>query len=259
MSGMTQTSSERGNYPLRAVDRVCDILDILANSSTGASLTTVAEDAGLPKSSVFRYLSALEARNYVERDEEGAVYRLGLAFRPQNTRAIEQLVHVGKPEIDRLRNQLQETVNIGVLDGASILHVAVSESPHMMRLAARVDERGSIHSTALGKAISSTLPDSLVRSMLATSGMPELTKATITDPEKFLSALGDVRRSGFGMDDEENQPAGRCVAVPIPNFGLPAGISVSAPLDRLPMEQVPAVVAELSEAAALIGSLLSQN
>src|SRR5690554_3683148 len=109
-------------YPLRAVDRVCDILDILANTTDGVSLTEVAEGADLPKSSTFRYLTALEARRYVMRDPASGTFRLGLAFRPQNTRAVERLTGLAQPALDKLRDHLGETTNLGVLDGAFVVH-----------------------------------------------------------------------------------------------------------------------------------------
>src|SRR5690606_29910846 len=104
-------------YPIRAVDRVCSILDVLANSGTGVSLPDVAKAADLPKSSAFRYLSALEARHYVERDASGTTYHLGAAFRPQQTRSDERLTELAEPLLDKLRDQLEETVNLGILDG----------------------------------------------------------------------------------------------------------------------------------------------
>lgn len=247
---MTSTeSAEAPAYPLRAVDRVCDILDILANSPEGASLKAVADQADLPKSSAFRYLSVLEARHYVERDPATGSYRLGLAFRPQNTQAVERLTNLARPALEKLRDQLQETTNLGVLDGAFVVHRLVAESPHMMRLAARVGERGYVHSTALGKAICATLPENRVLSILATAGMPQFTDATITDTEAYLAELERVRVSGYGLDDAENQPGGRCVAVTIEGVDLAAGISVSAPADRLPLERTNEIVSQLHKVA----------
>jgi IclR family acetate operon transcriptional repressor len=228
---------------------VCDILDILANSADGVSLTDVTEGTDLPKSSAFRYLAALEARRYVARDPATGLFRLGLAFRPQNTRAVERLAEVSRPVIDRLRDELGETVNVGVLDGTTVLHTVVAESPHMMRLAARVDERGYVHSTALGKAICSTLPEERVRAILASAGMPALTDETIVAADAYLVELDRVRAVGYGIDNAENQPAGRCVAVPILGIGLPAGLSVSAPAERLPVEEVENVALKLRKVA----------
>ena len=82
---MKQTAESAASYPIRAVERVCDILDVLQRSRDGASLSDVAEVTALPKSSAYRYLSALEARRYVERDAANSLYRLGLAFRPQRS------------------------------------------------------------------------------------------------------------------------------------------------------------------------------
>lgn len=242
-------TAENSAYPLRAVDRVCDILDILANATDGASLSEVAESAGLPKSSTFRYLTALEARRYVERDPESGSYRLGVAFRPQNTRAIDQLTDLARPALEKLRDQLRETTNLGVLDGAFVVHTVVAESPHMMRLAARVGERGHVHATALGKVMCATLPEDRVHSILAAAGMPRFTDATIVDPDEYLRELEKVRSDGYALDDAENQPSGRCVAVAIDGLGFPAGVSVSAPADRLPLENVDKVVRQLRKLA----------
>lgn len=165
---------------------------------------------------------------------------------------MERLLLAGRPELERLRDELAETANIGVLDGSSIRHVAVLESPHMMRLAARVDERGYVHSTALGKAVCATLPEKKVRLILSTAGMPAITEFTSTDPDDFIAELVTVRQRGYGVDEAENQLSGRCVAVAIPDIGIPAGLSISAPADRMPPDQMEKVVAELQRSAALV-------
>lgn len=236
-------------YPLRAVDRVCDILDILANAPEGVSLTEVAEAAQLPKSSTFRYLTALEARRYVMRDASNGSFGLGLAFRPQNVRAMERLTTLAQPVLTKLRDQLGETINLGVLDGTAIVHTVVAESPQMMRLAARVGDRGHVHSTALGKAICATLPTDRVRSILAAAGMPAFTPSTIVDADSYLAELERVRADGYGLDEAENQAAGRCVSVVIPDIDIPAGLSMSAPADRFPPSTVASVATRLTKAA----------
>ncbi len=236
-------------YPIRAVERVCDILDVLQRSRDGASLSDVAEVTSLPKSSAYRYLSALEARRYVERDSVNNVYRLGLAFRPQNTRQIEAVVAHAKPHLERLRDKLGETTNMGLLDGSQIVHTVVVESKEMLRLAARVGDRGSVHATALGKAIAAELPEDRVRAILAAHEMERFTSRTITSADRFIAELKQVRRDGYGVDDCENQPDGRCVAVALQGIPFPCGISVSAPAGRLPTEKVDAVAKQLRRVA----------
>jgi IclR family acetate operon transcriptional repressor len=236
-------------YPIRSVDRVCDILDALASAPGGVSLTEVADATGLPKSSAFRYLSALEARHYIERGNDSVTYRLGLAFRPQHTRTVAQLADLARPALLRMRDKIGETTNLGMLDGTNVVHAVVCESPQMMRLAAREGERGDVHATALGKAMAALLPEDRVRSLIAVSGMARLTDATITDLDRLLVELETVRTQGYAVDEEEHQKGGRCVAVAIPGLSFPAAVSISAPAARFTLGKVPAAARALQRLA----------
>lgn len=233
---------------LRAVERVCDILDLLQASSEELTLTDIADRTGLPKSTAYRYIVALESRAYVDRDDNN-VLRLGAAFRPRVTRQLEQFIALARPVLLGLRNSTNETVNLGVLDGGQLSHVIVVESEQMMRLAARVGERGMIHSTAMGKVIAANLEPDLVRGILETEGMQALTNFTITDADDYLAELDRVRRLGFGLDDCENQEDGRCIAVAIEHMPVPCAVSISAPVRRFPKNRIPEFV-ELLRAAA---------
>lgn len=247
-------------YPIRSVDRVCDILDTLANSRSGATLSEVAEATALPKSSAFRYLTALEARHYVERDSDAVVFRLGPAFRPQNTRTIDRLVGVARPILEQLRDKVGETTNLGILDGTSVVHVTVCESRQMMRLAAHVGDRGMVHSTALGKAICAGLAPERVRSILDAAGMPGCTPKTIGTHKAFFAELDRVRTDGYGLDDMENQTDGRCIAVAIGGgIEVPAGISISAPASRLSLNDVGPAVKALRRAAREIATQMKEG
>lgn len=238
---------------LRAVERVCDILDLLQDASDGLSLTDIADRTALPKSTAYRYLVALEGRNYVDRDENN-VMRLGFAFRPRSSRQLEQFLAISRPVLVGLRNATNETINLGLLDGGQLSHVVVVESEQIMRLAARVGERGMIHSTAMGKVIAARLDPDTVRAILESEGMPAMTDRTITDVEAYLAELERVRRVGFGLDDCENQEDGRCVAVAIEGIPVPCALSISAPTRRFPKNRIPEFVGLLRAAAAELAS-----
>ncbi len=250
MKSQTQDSSSR--YSVRAILRVLDVLDVLQVSLDGASLTDIADAVDLPKSSVFRYLTTLESRGYVEQDPESGYYRFGLAFLPSHTRYLQSLGSRAKPYLDALRDRFQETINLAVLDGTRTAYLQIVESEKAMRLAARTGDRDRIHSSALGKAIAAQMPESEVLNILRTEGMPHLTAATITDEQAFLEELEQVRHTGFALDDRENEEDGRCVAVAIPGTRIRAAISMSAPEIRFPMENVREVADALTEAAAAL-------
>lgn len=250
----TRSAKPSNAYPIRAVERVCDILDALQNAREGASLPDLSAITSLPKSSTFRYLSALEARQYVERDEDTALYRVGLAFQPRNTRQLEAVLAVARGPLQRLSHGTGETANLGMLEGSMVRHNLVVESEQMMRLAARVGDRGSIHSTALGKAMAAELPEERLLNILNSIEMTRFTEATITTPQQYQKALVEVRRDGFALDDCENQADGRCVAVALQGMPFSCAVSVSAPARRFGLDQVPEVVKQLRQAGSQIVS-----
>jgi len=245
---VTEASVETtGRYSIRAVDRVLDILDVLARNDGGISLVEIAKVIGLPKSSVFRYLSTLERRGHVIRSSED-IFTLGAGRNHMRPRDVARLCAVAGPRMQELCRRFDETINLGTLDGHRITYLAVVESPKAMRFAAAPGGSDPIHSSALGKIISSSLGDGEVRSILAVEGMPSLTPRTITNPDDFLRELAVVRARGFSIDDGENEPSGRCVAVALRHpFG--AAMSLSAPAARMPRENLPEVAATLQRAA----------
>jgi IclR family acetate operon transcriptional repressor len=223
-------------YSIRAVDRVCDLLDALQQQPvTGQSLAALAEAVSLPKSSTLRYLSALEARSYVERDDEGS-YRLGLAFQPQRFDYLAALRDAVLPHLVKLRDRFEETMNFAVLDGAQVVHVEVVESERRVRLAASRGERAYVHSTATGKVMSGQIAETRLRTILEQAGMPAFTADTITSVDAFVEEVKLTAERGYGLDDCENQPDGRCVAVPVDGLALPAALSLSAPASRFASE-----------------------
>lgn len=257
---MTETTTSAGgpaderDYTVRAVDRVCSILNLLQGSIHGVSLGDVAQATELPKSSAFRYLWTLEAHRYVERNADDATYRLGLGFVGMQSRHLEVLRERARPVLERLRDELDETTNLGVLDGDSIIYLDIVESRRGVRLAASRGDRDPIHATALGKAITAHLPVERVEAMLGSTDLEARTPNTIVSVGAYLDELVKVRRLGYALDDGENEIDGRCIAVPILGTRLPAALSVSAPSARFPLQAVASVAASLQAAAAAIST-----
>ncbi len=225
-------TSEPSRYAVRAVLRVIDILELLRDRPSGATLAELAAVADMPKSSVFRYLVTLESRGYVERPAFDGVFQLGAAFIATEAQHLGVLARRARPLLEGLRDRFEETVNLGVLDGTRIVYLEIVESRRSMRFVSQKGDRDFLHSTALGKAIAMVLSDDEIRSILRSEGMPARTDRTITDSERFLEAIEAARSDGYAIDDGENELAGRCVAVPIPGSVPKSAISLSAPAAR---------------------------
>jgi IclR family acetate operon transcriptional repressor len=246
-------------YSVRAVERTLDIIDVLARSPEGLSLARLAEAVGLPKSSVFRYVAVLESRRYVARDVQTGHYSLGLALFSFQTPPLGVLGARARPWLETLRDEFEETINLGVLDGSRVVYLEVMESPKAMRLSARRGDHDFIHTSALGKAIAAQLDDDDVRRILENEGLPRLTSQTITDATTYMRALNEIRRQGYATDYGEAEEGACCVAtgIPLEGIAIPAAISLSSPATRFPEDEAIARVAHrLAEAARGIASSL---
>lgn len=235
----------------RSIRRTCLILRLIGQAAdTGVGLHEIAQASLLPKSSAHRYLLVLEREGFIERDTVSQRYKLGLAFLALRVRQGDWLVERAAPLLEAVRDKWNESVNLGILLGDFVVYLDIIESPRAVRLAARRGDRDYIHSTALGKAIAATLPDSSVLAILNATGMPRRTERTITEPRMFLSELAKVRAVGYAVDDRENEDEGRCIAVFVPGLGAPVAISVSGVASRFAMARVGEVARTLMRVAA---------
>lgn len=250
----TTNASELDNlaanqYSIRAVDRVCDILDVLASDRSPVGLAEIADASGLPKSSAFRYLFTLENRRYVEHDPETGEYRLGVAMVALQANHLDRLRATFHTKLEELRDEFGETTNLGVRDGSQIVYLDIVESPMSVRLVAHPGVRDDLHCTALGKAIIASYSREQV-SLLTGDVFEARTTNSITNLPDLFAELNRVREVGYAVDDEENEIGGRCVAVKIPGFD--AAVSVSAPAARMTNQQIRKVGERLKELVSAI-------
>jgi IclR family acetate operon transcriptional repressor len=109
------------------------------------------------------------------------------------------------------------------------------EGSYGVRATSYVGTRSAYHSTACGKAMLAYFDDAARRALYAARPLVPATPNTITDPAILERQLAQVRRAGYALDLEENEPSASCVAAPIfDGFGQVAGaISVSGISSRM--------------------------
>ena len=222
-------------YYIEVLGKSLDILDTFAQSAKPTlSLHEVSQLTKLNKNTVFRVLYTLTEHGYIVK--RGHDYELGPKIADLGATRLRRrdLLAVAGPHLDSLREQFQETVNLGVLDGINIRYVDVRESHHRFRLAERVGGSDFLHCTALGKATLAFLPFDEVRRLLKEQGMPRQTNRTITTLSALKADLEMIRERGYALDAEESMEGAFCVAVPLLDSAKhPFGaISISGPTTR---------------------------
>jgi IclR family acetate operon transcriptional repressor len=87
--------------------------------------------------------------------------------------------------------------------------------------------------------------------------MPAATERTITSPDAFLTALEEVRRQGYAVDDSEQEMGVRCLAAPVPGAPTATAISVSGPAGRVTEAATATMVPVLRQVAADLSRALA--
>jgi IclR family acetate operon transcriptional repressor len=224
------------------------MLEELSRHGSGASLEELASSVALPKSSLHRTLAALRQRGFATQREDGR-YLLGpdllrIAFDFYDRLDVRVWL---RPTLERLRAELNETIHLGVLDGADVVYVDKLEPTHPIALSSKIGGRNPAHCTAVGKALLAwTYPSDAALRTWADDHAPleHRTARTIEEPGALAREMTRIRTEGIAKDLEESEPGVKCVAAPVFFGGSTpvAAISISAPKERLPAAAMRGVV-----------------
>jgi len=237
------------NHKVQSVDRAFQLLELMADEGGAVSLSQLAERSKLPLPTIHRLMRSLVGQGYV-RQEPSRRYALGPRLIRIGEAANQLIGSWAMPYLRELVEEIGETANMAMLQGDSVVYVAQVPSPHSMRMFTEVGRRVFPHCTGVGKALLSTLPEEQVRAVIARTGMPAQTDNTLTDLPALLTELARSRERGYAVDEGEQEPGVRCVAVPVDDAPVRVGISISGPSSRVPRERVPEIAPVLQRVAA---------
>jgi DNA-binding IclR family transcriptional regulator len=224
---------------VKSADRALAILEYLAREGQ-ASFGAIVRDLGLPLSSAHQLLQTILSRGFIELDESTRLFRLGFRLWEvaQSYAMTDDLVSLAQPLMEQLTSITTETVQLARLEGVDNVYLAISESPHPMKLVSSVGKRVAAHATGLGKVLLAGLDADELDRRLSGITLARFTERTITDRTALLAELKRVRSRGFGYDNEEYVIGCRCVAAPVRDASgqVVAAMSVSVPTPRFNQE-----------------------
>lgn len=226
---------------VRAVERALAVLTCFTNQTPELTLTQIAEQIGINKSTVHRLLATLERQQFLERDPLTGAYHPGIRLLQLAHLALENndLRRLASPFLRHLCDLHRENVNLAILDGTEVVYTDVIESAQRVKLAAVTGQRLPAFGTASGKAILAYLPEEIVQQVLD-RGVPQYTQRTLTSPAIFLEDMQRTRERGFAISEQEYEDGINAVATPIFNAHHEpiASISVAGPAYRLSKERM---------------------
>ncbi|MDW8256437.1 MAG: IclR family transcriptional regulator, partial [Acidobacteriota bacterium] len=200
-----------------AVERALTLLEVLAESKRGYTLSELARLLRLPRSSTHCLLLTLERRGYLHRNEQTGRYMFGLKLLGLANKALSriELRERAAPYLQALMQQTGLTVHLAILDRGEAVLVEKVEPPGLLRLATWIGKRMDIHCTGVGKALLAYLPEEEIERLIRERGLPRHNENTIASPKRLREELARIRAQGYSLDDEEDEVGLRCLGAPI--------------------------------------------
>ncbi len=255
---MTKLNSTLSAKPtVQVIERMFTLLEILANREEAMPLKEIAEKSGLHPSTAHRILNDLATGRFVDKPVAGN-YRLGMR--------LLELGNLVKARLDvrdaaltpmrELHKLTQQPVNLSLRQGDEIIYVerAYSERSGMQVIRA-IGGRAPLHLTSVGKLFLAFDDPQRLRAYATRTGLSGQTKNSITQLPVLERELSKARQYGIARDNEELELGVRCMAAGIydDQNKLVAGLSISAPADRLEEHWLTKLQATANEISIALG------
>ncbi len=251
------TRQEAGQPAIQVIQRLFALLDALAAHQDPVSLKELSETTGLHPSTAHRILNDLTLGRFVDRPEPGS-YRLGMR--------LLELGNLVKARLDvrdaalgpmrELHRLTHQAVNLSVRQGDEIVYIERAYSERSgMQVVRAVGGRAPLHLTSVGKLFLAYDDAPRVRAYAVRTGLSGQTRNSITDIGRLERELSSVRKNALARDDEELELGVRCMAAGVfdDQGKLIAGLSISAPTDRLEESWIDRVQATAAQISAALG------
>ena len=208
-------------YQAPSVKKAFRILRLVSDTDRGLGISELSKSLGISKSTVHGITSALE--------EVGAIIRNPITKRYNLGYAIVELVKKGLSRIplreaairhmEGLVEETGETVFLGILTDDSIFILDVVESKKELKITSPSGTKIPLSAGATGKLFLAYMEKKSALRYLTSRGLVKYTENTITDLNRYMQEIKEVRKKGFAIDREEYLQGVKAVAAIIKTEG----------------------------------------
>jgi len=227
----TPAKGRKSREGVQTIARAGAVLRALERHPGGLTLGELAGAVQLPKSTVHRLAGALSAEDLLSTQADGKIV-LGGALARLGAAGSQALQDELRPLLQSLREEIEETVDLAVLDAGQMRFVEQLPAAHRLRAVSAVGARFPLHCSANGKAFLAALPPDRALALLP-ARLPRFTPRTITARAVLLEELEQIRARGVAFDhDEHTEGISAVGAAVLGPLGPIAAISVPVPTAR---------------------------
>ena len=213
----------------------------------GATIEELSEHLGLAPSTVHRHLATLRKYKYVVREDDR--YRAGLQFLTVGGSVQRRTVDFPmiKEKVDELASTTGERAQFIVEEHGERVYLYTEVGDSAVQTGAHVGKRGTLHTSAAGKAILANLPATRVEAIVDEHGLSKTGPNSITSRGTLEEAFEAIRERGYAFNRQETTEGVHAVGAAVKGVDgdVIGGLSVSGPASRIKGERLTEELPEL--------------
>ena len=248
-------TSNRKSAGAQTVTRAFELVDLFDDQHRIWSLGDLIKASGLKRTTVFRLMTSLEEVGIVRKRSQGG-YILGERLIALGGRAMRAnpLRTVARPFMEQLSALTTESTILDtllILDGRpKSMVVEEVQGHHLLGLAQHIGSHFPAHSTSTGKVLLAYQSAKNLAALDLTN-LTQFTQFTITDTDRLLAELADVRQAGYATAIGELTIGMMAIAAPIFDMHgeVVAALTISASESRVSAEKLHTFADPLKKAA----------
>jgi DNA-binding IclR family transcriptional regulator len=251
---------KENEYIVPALERGLRILGEFSASTQTLNPSEVAKRLDIPRSSAFRMMQTLESLGYLSRQNDEADYRLGVAVLRLGYEYVAslELVELGRPIINELRDLTGCSVHITVRDERDVVFVAKAASSAAIFTSIHIGTRLPAHATVLGRLLLSGLSDEALEALYPEEHLQVFSEQTPRTLLELKTLLELDRRRGYAISQSFFEHGLSVVGAPVRDHrgSIVAVISIAIHSGSIDPAQQENFCQEVLAAAKKLSSIL---
>ncbi|MDD5204167.1 MAG: IclR family transcriptional regulator [Desulfobacterales bacterium] len=228
---------QNGRYAINSVLRAAQILQSFSLEKPTYTHAEISKNLGLNKAAVTRLLFTLEKAGLLEKDVESGKYGLAVSAYQIGSVYINLtgIPQAARPHLSELTVLCKESTHLSILRDYEVVYIDKVECSRPIRMMSYVGRKMPAYCTGTGKVLLAHLSEEDLKTYFHRVKLKQRTPNTITRAALLRTALEEVRRAGYAVDNAENEMEVMSLAAPIRDRTgkVVAAVSTAGPVYRM--------------------------
>lgn len=220
-------------YYVPGLQRGLRVLEMVAAAQGPLTVSEVAEQLGLTRSSAFRLIYTLRDMGFLEAVPNCKSVRLGLRVLNIGFAYLARMdmIEIARPDLELLRDRTNVTAHLAIRDGKELLYLSCMQTRSGFLSTMNIGARLPVYATPMGWLLLADLPPAELSALLARIDFAPLTEHTPRNEAALRRRIAEATASGRVISHGIVEPGGSSISAPIRDRDgrIVAAIDVAGP------------------------------